>query len=241
VQANTGAARSGTITVTGSGGSATVTVNQVAVNVCSLGMNPNSSAVGLGGVTGATTALTAANCGTWTAASDQSFITITSATTGTGNATITYNVAANSGAARSGHITVTSGSTTAQLTITQPSAILTASFTVSFNPPAGIPSPDANTCYLRASVVGGQNGNDIFCTFDGSGSSGPIQTYEYRFADPNGTLLAAASASPSLSNGRTSCGFGTGQFTENVYLVIRNGGSSANTFRAITFKKDNGC
>ena len=103
VAANSGGARSGTLTI----GGQTFTVNQAAAAAtpCSYGINPTSQSIGAGGGTG-TTALSAANGCTWTAASNTSWITLTSATSGSGNATVGFNVAANSGGARSGTLTI---------------------------------------------------------------------------------------------------------------------------------------
>ncbi len=103
VAANTGAARTGTMTVAGQ----TFTVNQAAAPApCTYGIAPTSQAVDASGATGSSVAVTAgAGCG-WTAASNASWITITSGATGTGNGSVTFNVAANTGPARMGTLTI---------------------------------------------------------------------------------------------------------------------------------------
>ena len=103
VAANSGGERSSTLTI----GGQTFTVNQsaAAATPCSYGINPTSQSIGAGGGTG-TTALSAANGCTWSAASNTSWITLTSATSGSGNATVGFNVATNSGGARSGTLTI---------------------------------------------------------------------------------------------------------------------------------------
>jgi hypothetical protein len=65
-----------------------------------------------------TTAALTAGCA-WSLSSDALWITITSAASSTGNATVSYAVAINTGSARTGHITVTGSGGTAQLTIVQ--------------------------------------------------------------------------------------------------------------------------
>jgi hypothetical protein len=102
---NTAAARTGTITV----GDKTFTVTQEAGNAptCAYTLNP-AGGIGYpsGQQTGRTlTVTTGANC-QWTATADQNWITITGGATGTGSGTVTYSLAANTGAARTGTITV---------------------------------------------------------------------------------------------------------------------------------------
>jgi uncharacterized protein (TIGR03437 family) len=101
VATNTGAARTGTLTVAG----LTFTVNQAAGTQCTYAVIPTSTNVGATGGTGSVSVTTAAGC-TYTATSNAAFITITSGASGTGNGTVTYTVAANTGAARTGTITI---------------------------------------------------------------------------------------------------------------------------------------
>jgi hypothetical protein len=100
VAANAGAARSGTITV----GSATTTINQAAAP-CSFVVNPTTIDTGAATRTGSITVSTTSFC-SWTASSGSSWITITSGDTGSGNGTVEYRIAANTGAARNGTLTV---------------------------------------------------------------------------------------------------------------------------------------
>ncbi|MCG3192690.1 MAG: hypothetical protein DIJKHBIC_01937 [Thermoanaerobaculia bacterium] len=104
VLANAGPARSGTVTAAG----LTFTVNQA--SGCSTVLVPSSLSVPATASTGLSFALqTGAGCA-WTAASNSSWITLTSAGSGSGPATVTFNAAANSGPARTG--TVTAGGQT---------------------------------------------------------------------------------------------------------------------------------
>jgi uncharacterized delta-60 repeat protein len=69
-------------------------------------ISPTSLTIGAGGGAGNTIAVTAQVGCTYTAVSNNSFITITSGASGSGNGTVTFTVAANPGVARTGTITV---------------------------------------------------------------------------------------------------------------------------------------
>ncbi len=103
VTANTGAARSGTLTVAGQ----TYTINQAtAPPPCTYNLSATSANVAATANSGSVNVTTSATTCAWTAASNVSWVTISSGASGTGNGTVNYNVAANSGAARSGTLTV---------------------------------------------------------------------------------------------------------------------------------------
>jgi len=112
VAANTGPARSGTLTITGQ----SFTVNQA--GGCTFSIVPTSQSVGAGAGNGAPVAVTAgAGCG-WTAVSNATWLTITAGASGSGNGTVTFSAAANSGLVRTGTLTI-AGST---FTVTQATA-----------------------------------------------------------------------------------------------------------------------
>ncbi len=106
VQPNTGASERGAqIRV----GDQVVAVQQAAPLVppgaCSFGVSPTSvSALSSGGAF-STTVTTSSACA-WTASSNASFVTISSAPAGIGSGTVTFSVAPNAGGARSGTLTV---------------------------------------------------------------------------------------------------------------------------------------
>jgi len=100
VDANTGAARTGTMTIAGQ----TFTVSQGVS--CSYSISPTSVSPGSSAITGSTVAVTAAAGCTWTATSNNAWITITGGGSGSGNGTVTYNVVANTGSARTGTMTI---------------------------------------------------------------------------------------------------------------------------------------
>jgi hypothetical protein len=100
VTANTGAQRSGTLTIAGQ----TVTVTQSAA--CSFTVSPTTQTVVSAGGPASTAVTTAAGC-TWTATSNAAWITITSGSSGSGNGTVNYSSAANTTTAqRTGTLTV---------------------------------------------------------------------------------------------------------------------------------------
>jgi hypothetical protein len=108
VAANTGAARQTTLTVAGN----TFTVNQDAA-ACSYSINPTTQTFTATGGTGTVTVTAPAHCA-WTAISDDPWIVVTAGATGTGNGTVAYSVAANSGGSRKGTIKIAGRTFTVQ-------------------------------------------------------------------------------------------------------------------------------
>ncbi len=99
--ANTSSARTGTMTIAG----LAFTVTQAA-SAPAFSLNPTSASVSATGGTG-TFALTASpSTATWTAASNASWISVTTGASGTGGKSIGYSYAANTSSARSGTITI---------------------------------------------------------------------------------------------------------------------------------------
>jgi Putative binding domain, N-terminal/Viral BACON domain len=94
-----GGSRSGTITIAGQ----TFTVNQG--SGCSFSLSQSSANAAAGGGTGGVAVTAGGGC-SWTAASNASWLTITSGGSGSGNGTVQYSAAANAGGARSGTLTI---------------------------------------------------------------------------------------------------------------------------------------
>ncbi|MGA9774212.1 MAG: BACON domain-containing carbohydrate-binding protein [Blastocatellia bacterium] len=102
IAANSGPARTGTLTIAGQ----TFTVNQDgSSSSCNYSISPTSGAMGAGGGPGGVNVMTGAGC-IWTAQSNAAWITITAGGSGSGNGTVSYQVAANTGAARTGTLTI---------------------------------------------------------------------------------------------------------------------------------------
>ena len=95
---------SGATNATIVGGTGTGTI--INDDFCSYSISPTSLTIGASGGAGNTIAVTTQTGCAYTAASNDAFITITSGASGTGNGTVVFTVAANSGAARTGTITV---------------------------------------------------------------------------------------------------------------------------------------
>jgi Viral BACON domain/Putative binding domain, N-terminal len=99
VAANSGPARSGTLTI----GGRPFPVSQS--SGCSFGVSPDSSSVAHAGGSGTVAVTTVAECD-WTATSSAPWITITSGGSGKGNGTVQFAVAATTGPARSAPLTI---------------------------------------------------------------------------------------------------------------------------------------
>ena len=100
-QANTGAARTGTLTIAG----ATFTVTQQAAP-CSYAISPTSAKFGAGGDNSFSIGVTTSGHCSWTATSNASWITINSGASGTGSGTVRIRVASNGGGTRTGTVTI---------------------------------------------------------------------------------------------------------------------------------------
>jgi hypothetical protein len=100
VAANTGPARTGTLTVA----SRVVTVTQD--SGCTVSISPASQPVAVGGGTGTVTVTAGSGC-TWTATSNVAWIAVTAGASGSGNGSVQFSAEANAtGAGRTGTITI---------------------------------------------------------------------------------------------------------------------------------------
>jgi hypothetical protein len=180
VAANPGAARSGTILIAGEN----VTVTQPAVPTCSYDATPNSRAMPVGGGTSTFSVTTTSGC-TWTTDSQTSWITITSGASGSGNGTVNFNAAANTGPARTG-------------------SLLIAGETVTVSQPSGTTCSYSVTPTSRSMPVGG--GSSTFsvattsgCAWTADSEAGWITITSAASGSGNGTVgfTAAANTGPS--------------------------------------------
>jgi hypothetical protein len=150
VQANTGASRSGTITIAGQ----TFTINQ---DGCSFTLSYTTNSFPAEGSTGSVTVTaSAANC-TWTAGSNSSWLSITSGSSGTGNGTVNYSVAANPNTtSRTGSLTIAGRSFSVTQAGQTPSCSYTVgSFGTNFQTSGGvvlIPVTTASNCTWNVST-----------------------------------------------------------------------------------------
>jgi hypothetical protein len=179
VDANTGAARSGTATVAGQ----TFTVNQG--SGCTYVVTPETLTVAAGGGAARVDVATVASCA-WTASENEGWFSIVSAATGAGTGAIDLSIDANAGPSRSGVLTI--GGRT--VTITQDSGCtFTLNPTAQPMPAAGgagsvSVSAAAGCAWTAASTVPW-----ITITAGSPGSGGGTVQYT---VEPNGTGAARA-------------------------------------------------
>ncbi len=175
VAANTGVARAGTGAVSGPGVASTLNFNQAAGACASWTVSTNYTGVQGGAYSGSIAVTAAASC-SWSVAPLPSWITITSGASGSGNGSINYTVAANSGAARSA---------TSSLSGSGPTLAL------GFNQAAG--GPVCSTPIARGVPV---NGN-LQASACGAGVRGAgYNTDRYTFAGAPGQTVTILMTSP---------------------------------------------
>ena len=156
VAANSGGERSGTLTI----GGQIFTVIQSGVppaapgpTPCTYAINPTSQTIGAGGGAGTPVGLTTATGCAWTAASNDPWITLTSAASGSGNATVNFSVGANSGGARNGTLTI--AGQTFSVSQTAASAPAPTPCTYAINPTTQSMGPAAATGTVSVTSAGG--------------------------------------------------------------------------------------
>jgi len=101
VAVNTGGSRTGSLTIAGRA----LTVTQAASPPCSYSISPDNQKVAPAGGTATVTVTTGSTC-PWTAASNASWLTVTSGASGVGNGTVTISVARNDDKDRKGTLTI---------------------------------------------------------------------------------------------------------------------------------------
>jgi hypothetical protein len=106
---NISGSRTGSLTIAGQ----TFTVTQAAVVPCTYSISPGSQQVGRQAGSGSVQ-VSAGNGCTWTAASNSSWITVTSGASGSGNGTVTFSFPRNNGNDRTGSLTVATRTATVQ-------------------------------------------------------------------------------------------------------------------------------
>jgi hypothetical protein len=127
VSANPGAERTGTLTI----GDQTFTVTQAAAAApaCAYTIAPNTQSFAAGGGAGTSIGVTTTGACAWTAVSNAPWVTVTSGASGSGNGTVGFSVAANSGSARNGTLTI-AGQT---FTVTQAAVGVTCTYAINPN------------------------------------------------------------------------------------------------------------
>lgn len=185
VAANAGAARTGTISI----GGQTFTVNQAAI--CPVSLNPTSQTIAAAGGTANVTVAAAGTCA-WTAVDDAPWITITAGSSGTGNGTVTFTVAPNTGTQRVGTITVNGQTHTVTQSAPAPSctfSIKPTSMSMPSSPTTSSPVnvttasgcawqsvPNATWITIQTGASGSGNGTMTFRVSNNSSSNSRIGT-----------------------------------------------------------------
>jgi Domain of unknown function (DUF5666)/Putative binding domain, N-terminal/Viral BACON domain len=203
VAPNPGAARTGAVVV----GTTAVTVTQAAAPVapgCEFTVSPQSESVGAGGGDGTIRVTASASSCAWTAVSNVAWITL-SPGGGNGNGNVRFVVAANSGGARSGTLTVAR----ATITVTQAAAAAcefdVSPRTASFEARGGEESirvdPSGSNCawtavshapWITLSTGGGSGSGRV--RYAVASNPGPARTGTMTIANATVTVTQAAAA-----------------------------------------------
>ena len=171
VAANTGGARAGTLTIAGQA----FTVTQAAASVsCTYSISPTSSPIAATGGTGTVAVSTGSGC-TWTASSSAGWVDVTSGATGSGNGSVGFSVAANTGGARAGTLTI-AGQT---FTVTQAAAAVSCTYSIS---PTSSPIAAAGGTGTVAVSTG------TGCTWTASSSAGWVGVTSGAIGSGNGSV-----------------------------------------------------
>ena len=177
VAANTGSARTGTLTVAG----LTYTVNQAALS-CSYTVSPTIQAMPVAGGPGLTDVTAPAGCA-WTAVSNNTgWLTVTSGANGNGNGTVGFSTTANpNGTQRNGSITI-GGQT---FSVNQAAAPCTYTLT----PPSQSVAPTGGT---DSTAVAAPNG----CAWTAVSNTGWLTVTSGASGNGNGTVVFSRTANP---------------------------------------------
>jgi hypothetical protein len=181
--------RVGTITVNGQ----PFTVTQLGQVPCTYSIAPAGQTVGPEGGGGSFTVTTPATCQWSAASSNPDWLAITSASTGTGNGSITFNAAPNSGGQRVGTIVVNGQTFTVTQLAAAPPAPPPCTLSVSTTAPPPVPSSGGTVEVIVTSPAG--------CTWAASAVDSWLGIVSG--SPGNGTGSVLINAQPNLEDGRT--------------------------------------
>jgi hypothetical protein len=165
--------------------------NEVSKNTCSYSISPTNVSFGASGGTGSVSVTTQAGC-PWTASSGESWMTITSGSSGTGNGTITYSVSANTTADQR-----TASSTFAKkvFTVTQSGAT---TYTITASAGAGGTISPSGTVTLAHGAsqtfnIAASTGYQVTNVMVDGTSVGAVSSYTFSNVTANHTIAASFS------------------------------------------------
>src|SRR4030095_8428540 len=167
--------RTGTLTIAGQ----TFTVTQAGV-ACSYAISPTSNpSVVAGGATGTVTVTAATGC-TWSSTSNDAWITFSGATTGSGNGSVNYAVAANSSStSRTGTLTI-AGQT---FTVTQAGVACSYAISPTSNPSVVAGGATGSVTVTAATgCTWSSTSNDAWITFSGASTGSGNGSVNYSVA-----------------------------------------------------------
>jgi len=193
---------------------------------CAYALSGSTLSTGAGAGSGSVNISTASACA-WTATSNAGFISVTSGASGSGNGTVGFSIAANSGAARSGTLTI--GGQTFTVNQAAPAcsyAISQSSQSISASSSSGnIGVTAGGACAWTAY----SNANWITITSGASGTGNGSVVYS---VDANGTLSAragtivAAGQTFTINQAAATCSFGLSASTASVAFGATTGNVS---------------
>lgn len=217
IAANAGPARTGTIVVSGQ----THTITQA--GTCAISINPASQSVGAGAGAGAPVAVTTASGCAWTATTSDGWITIAAPAGGSGNGSVNFSVAANSGAARTGTITIGGQTHTVNQAGSCALSINPASQSVGSTAGAGAPiavttaagcawTATTTTPWIALTAPASGNGNGSV-NFSVTANTGAARTGTITIAGQTHTVNQAGGCPSSINPASQSVGAGGGAAT----------------------------
>lgn len=219
VATNTGAERTATITV----GGQQATVRQTGTSSsCQYDIAPAGQSFASAGGAGAPITVTTGGACTWTARASETWITVTSGASGTGNGAVNFTVATNTGAARTGTISIAS----ATFTVSQQPAPGQTVCTYAIAPTSqtiaalgGAATPVAVTTQAGCSWAAGSNVSWISLTSSVTGSGNGTVTFTVAentvAAERSGTLTIAGETF-TVTQTAAPCSYGIAPMSQSI-------------------------
>jgi len=195
IAADSGPSRSGTVTVAGQ----TVTINQG--NGCTFALSSASTSAPAAGASGSFDVRAGDGCA-WAANTNASWLAVTSGTSGSGNGTVRYTVAANSGPQRTG--TITAGGQT--FTVTQG-----AGCSYSISPTTQNVASGGGTLAVAVTTPSG-------CSWTASSNAGWIGISSGSSGSGNGTVQLVVAPNPDAERR------GTATIAGQTYSIVQASG-----------------